>query len=92
VRAQRKEAGLECLAVGLHAVSPAEGGSHEEAVDRYVFEEYGEVRDELWERLEACGFDVQPETSAKQMLDMMVELEPSFRAITDRFVEVVPST
>ena len=39
---------------------------------------------------EECGFDLQPETAAKQMVDKMLELAPTVSAIIDRFVEVAP--
>jgi L-rhamnose mutarotase len=61
-----------------------------EALDDEAFRNIRAIAEELSSRLQACGFDIQPETAAKQMVDKMLELAPTVSAIIDRFVEVAP--
>jgi len=82
---EMREADFQYLAVDLY--------DREDYEDDFDYEQdvVRKIADKLAECLCECDFDVQPGTSAKQMLHKMVELVPSFRSHTDRFLQAVPS-
>jgi len=82
-----------CVSGDLHLLGvDVDDRDSYEGVNEYMHDVVRAIADMLCSNyLGESDFDMQAETSAKPMLDTMVELAPTFRSDADRFLEAVPS-